>query len=403
MRRMSIKPGAGSRALAVVCLLAGLVVTSCQKEKIGNVKSATPSKNKYQIVSGTFDASGANTAITAFYQKVKTLRSGTSAESISADDALFLIEGTYNKYVAERQFNCDVVPYEFSVRVPVQSDGALNMKDVSNAFYTIRDLLLARKNELGGSQVAVESFDLDIAERPTGLNDQLVLHGITIFKRPNPGFPIDMTQWCNDNFHEEPTHVWSSLTESTYVMGWSQTGQAKIDHTTKHLVPGSENSSLPGAASSLRAKGVGNYQQFYCKSMVCGYFVNVSHTQDFYMGNPGSLPNEYVNLGIPDYDNVGTWTTDKVYKNQWQDPYDTYKHWLTTGMMNYYLVGIPAIIQAQVVPGKTFANFHVWTNSSLTPPSIPWYSAGHWYRIYSGDFVPTPGADCTGKTELGYL
>jgi hypothetical protein len=72
-------------------------------------------------------------------------------------------------------------------------------------------------------------------------------------------------------------------------------------------------------------------------------------------------------------------------------------------MMNYYLAGIPGIITAHIVPGKTFANFHVTTNTALQPVSVPYDIPAHWYRIYSGDFIATPGGDCTGKFELGYL
>jgi hypothetical protein len=393
------------QTLAQLGLAAGLLVlafTSCKPED--KTKTA-PAKRDYQLTSGTtINAIQVDADIKSFYQKMKNLQSGTSTENITVDNALFLIEGTYNKYVAERQFNCDVIPYEFTVKVPANSDGTLNMKKVSEAFYTIKSTMLAKKNALGGSTIGVETFDMTIAERPTGVDGQGYANFgvITIFKRPNPGFPIDMTQWCNDNFHEAADHVWKAGTQSdpTMIPGLDMNGQATIDHANKILVPGSTNNTLPGAASSLRAKGVGNYQGFYCKSMMCGYFVNLDSVQDYYIAPAGATPCQYFAMGIPDYTNVGTWKT-KAYNTGVSDPYHVYKLWLTTPMMNYYLAGIPAIITAHIAPGKTFANFHVYTNTA--DPGGSYNYPAHWYRIYSGDFVATPGGDCTGKLELGYL
>jgi hypothetical protein len=375
--------------------------TSCKPED--KTKTA-PAKRHYQLTSGTtIDAVQVDADIKSFYQKMKNLQTGTSTENITVDNALFLIEGTYNKYVAERQFNCDVIPYEFTVKVPANSDGTLNMKKVSEAFYTIKSSMLAKKNALGGSTIGVETFDMTVAERPTGVDGQGYANFgvITIFKRPNPGFPIDMTQWCNDNFHEAAGHIWQAATESTAILGWPQEGQGEINHTTKQLIPGSQNNNLPGAASSLRAKGVGSYQGFYCKSMMCGYFVNLDSVQAFYTTPTGASSNQYVSMGIPDYSNAASWKTDKVYNTPSDDPYDVYKRWLTTPMMNFYLSNIPGIISASVMPGKTFANFHIWTNDGSTPYN--YHTRGHHYRIYSGDFIATPGGDCTGKLELGYL
>lgn len=383
--------------------LLALAFTSCKPED--KTKTA-PAKKEYQLISGsTINATQVNTDIKNFYQKMKNLQSGASTENITVDNALFLIEGTYNKYVAERQFNCDVIPYEFTVKVPANSDGTLNMKKVSEAFYSIKAKMLAKKNELGGNTIGVETFDMTVAEKPTGVDGLGYANFgvLTIFKRPNPGFPIDMTQWCNDNFHEVDDHVWQAGTSSIPVVpGASTNGQATIDHANKILVPGSLNNTLPGAASSLRAKGVGNYQGFYCKSMMCGYFVNLDSVQDYYIVPAGATPCQYVALGIPDYDNVGTWKTN-LYKTESADPNKVYKRWLTTPMMNYYLAGIPAIITAHIVPGKTFANFHVFTNTAFQPSNVPYNIPAHNYKIYSGDFVATPGGDCTGKLELGYL
>jgi hypothetical protein len=389
--------------MALAAGLLSLAFTSCKPED--KTKTA-PAKRDYQLTSGTtINATQVDADIKSFYQKMKNLQSSTSTENITVDDALFLIEGTYNKYVAERQFNCDVIPYEFTVKVPANSDGTLNMKKVSEAFYTIKSNMLAKKNALGGSTIGVETFDMTVAERPTGIDGQGYANFgvITIFKRPNPGFPIDMTQWCNDNFHEADDHVWSAGTQSAQIQGGVLfNGQATIDHANKILVPGSQNNTLPGAASSLRAKGVGNYQGFYCKSMMCGYFVNLDSVQDYYIAPAGAAPCQYVSMGIPSYTNVGTWKTD-VYKIEPVDPNKVYKKWLTTPMMNYYLAGIPAIITANIVPGKTFANFHVTTIiafGGITDTTDIW---AHHYKIYSGDFVATPGGDCTGKLELGYL
>jgi hypothetical protein len=396
----------GYLASGIVLIAAASIFTisSCKPED--KTKTA-PAKRDYQLTSGTtFDATRVDADIKSFYQKMKSLQGGSSTENITVDNALFLIEGTYNKYVAERQFNCDVIPYEFTVKVPANSDGTLNMKKVSEAFYTIKSNMLAKKNELGGSSIGVETFDMTVAEKPTGVDGQgyAIFGVITIFKRPNPGFPIDMTQWCNDNFHEAADHVWRAETQSdpTIIPGLETNGQATIDHANKIVVPGTIDNTFPGAASSLRAKGVGNYQGFYCKSMMCGYFVNIDFAYNYYAAPAGAASNQYVAMGVPDYTNVGTWVTNQ-YKTGAADPYNVYKKWLTTPMMNYYLAGIPAIITANIVPGKTFANFHITTNTNFQPTSVPYDIPAHWYKIYSGNFVATPGGDCTGKLELGYL
>jgi len=387
-------------ALSATTLM--LATGSCKKNTPMAETPQNQSAENASLVSGAMSDEQIDAMITQFYNDMKTLKDRSAAtDNMALPQAVLNIEAVYNKYVVVQDYTGDIATGELTFKVPAHNDGSgsVNMKDVANAFWAMKEALLAKQSSLteNGVTPTLESFDLeamtDADGNPELTDGNYTLKAFVAFARPGGGNGIDLTQ--NDIFTNAATHCWRALTSTDPLPGEAiGTGQATIDHSTKFLVPGSENYSLPSAPSALRAKGIYNFNEAYGSGII-GYAINISSVGGYppVMLTLPAMPAgtcDYVTRNVPSYDNNRVWHA-QVYNVGQVDDYDTYKHWLTTPMMNFYVAPIKNIIHLNIAPGKQFYDFHINLNIGgfdTDDNGFIYSYVDYWYYVYSCKRIP---------------
>jgi hypothetical protein len=325
-----------------------------------------------------------------FYQQMKSLRDNGIGDvsQYSINDAVFNVEGAYNYYVVQQDYNAITQPVDFEISTTANEQGNISANNVANVFWQIKSKLLETFNSIQSPDKALTTFDLEA--RTEGNNVIFSIKARFLLTRFQSNH--------NNTFAEAANHAWWIPTGSApnYAKG-----QCDIDMNTKTAQ--NVNTTVPGAAAMLRQYGIGNYNGSTVR--LSGYFVNNVTSMIWSASGPTSnVQSSYAASNIPGYSNTTIWNTYKFTNgtsSNWQfaDADMVFKDYLTTPMMNFYLQFIPGIISSNTPNGKTLNDFNItWITCLCSPTAAstgnnPWpYPALRYeyrYDITYGNYVVT--------------
>lgn len=388
-------------SLCAIVLAMSLGLFSCKKD-IQATANPAPSTPKLSVISGGSSYDGMTDAeidamVTQFHTDMNSLKDEkSSSDNITLKNAVFGVEAVYNKYDVKKAYDGSIALGEISVQLPANVDGTVNMKEVANAYWAINADLATQKDAIfteDGNTPTLEALDLEAKLDQDG-NIEVVNGNYTMLAhvafRLGGVYIRDIYHF--GQFNASPKKVWRSVSWADIQNNPQFTkGQAIIDYTTKELVPGSENNSQPAAASALRELGIQNYFTEYpmlpVSLLVTSYFTDIE-TITIYMDLNAvwhGFNIDYVIRGVPDYNNLDMWNTTKLTTPFVTEPYHTYKDWLSTPMMNYYVTYIKDYIHNNIPAGKEFSDFGIRTDyiiDNSQPDDVR-----HTYKVTSGRWV----------------
>ncbi|PZF72589.1 hypothetical protein [Taibaiella soli] len=411
------------KTLLALGLLSVASLTACTKKHDSgtNVKPKTSTARSVENDDQTL------ADIQTFYQNVKNIRDGNDPGStlISADDAEFLTEASYNYYVARNDYKYATTSVDFSITEPMSSEG-IQMKDVTDAFWQIKANLMTTYNQINFDEKGLALFDLKL----TVIDDRTISFDVyaTIKSGPEPTIPSSV---INNVYTVSgaPNHAWNAISSSDIASTAAAPGQYNIDITNKSLISGSQTygQNGPGAAEVLRKLGINNYWQGNQPAIAYGQLITYIQYKDLPSMSTTAVASpisDYVASNIPGYVNRDRWVCTKFYSIPGtyliSDADQVFKEWLTTPNMNYYLSFIPGLISngknALVMPPnsglttnsyvfcdlKIYALYPVSGGAQPANTNIynqPWLTFWHAYKmtygVITGIKLPPPGSLAT--------
>ncbi|PZF73177.1 hypothetical protein [Taibaiella soli] len=352
------------KALLALGLIAVASFTACKKDDSGSkvkppVSTARSVEDSRQLLAD----------IQTFYSNMQVIRDGKDPGSnvISFDDAEFLTEATYNYYLARNDYDYATTAVNFSIPAPV-TDGGVQMKDVTNAFWQIKDNLMKTYDQINYADKGLALFDLKL----NVVDDRNISFDVyaTIKTGPAPTIPASEIGGVKTAVGT-PNHAWNAK-NSAPLNGQGNNGQCDLDLATGTIVPGSQSSSVPSAATVLRQLGIANYWGWNPPAIKNGQLIayqqTVTKVDDLVYNLSGcvisSPVSDYNQRQIAGYMNTRIWSCEEFYTGaNIDDANKDYKSWLTTPNLNFYLGFIPTIIN------EAKGSLLMPPNSGLSPSS----------------------------------
>jgi hypothetical protein len=332
-----------------------LTFYSCKKER-----QLQKNTNNYQQPQALEDGDlELGERIESFYATMQDLEPGSasSQDSIDVDSAEFLIEATYNYYCARINYEAELEHVQFELTKPLQGANQLNMKDAADAFWQIKQELIAVYNNIDYDDKTLSLFDLEVE-----VVDDHVRFVIEADITKSIGFTESTTTDANGDkvINQSSDHVWGTIDHSNM----SNIDAQGTISTSPSVNVSPSSGQNPGALATLKKYGIFNYLIKYNQSttpIVLNVNIQNGWTIDPWSGGsqiPTASSSQYLTMGLTGYNpsgfglnayNGSMWIAWQNYGStgaSLTDPEILYKEWLTTPMMNFYLKYLPDILQA---------------------------------------------------------
>lgn len=357
-----------------------------------------------------------------FYSRMQTLQRSqpnrtaktTDNVYISVDSAEFLIEATYNYYVAGNEDDSSIVYYNgFSFPITIANDSILSETEVAAYMQQIKDSMMAVYDTISYSNKRLALFDLEI-DHTTGTFTGSINVDYSFIILPNPkptstSIPGNQTvAWATFSsdcgrtpyYTMFPSKYGIGATGSIYRNGYHW-GTAVInfsDSPWTSPVPAvtSLNCNNPGAAVTLRNYGINNYKATYGYPTPGKLLVNIRGGSPYGISSGGAsfYYNTIHRYGVTTSEPWGFNPADQffVYAQNVSGQQSTagknfYTHWLNVDMMNYFLGVIPGKIDAHhtsFAPASELYDFQITMYEHYDLSSNMW-TMYHNYHYYFAD------------------
>jgi len=380
------------RATYVTSTLAILSLAACKKEQQQAPAPAAVKKSEVKEL----DPKETTQRIEDFYKNMQNVRDHKGDPSViySVDDAVFLVEGAYNYRAVSADPESSIQYVDFNIDIPL-SGGNLLAQGVSDAMWKIKQRLMDVYEPIAYENKALTFFDLEGS-----------IVGTKVVFSVHAGISkaaLDYFGAGPRSFTAAPNHGWFN----------SSMDQCDIDIPNRSLINSTYNGSLPGSTTVLAEYGNSNYFRIQppISALQPGYLVNIKSAE----ATPADVPGAQTDYSV--YDGYGhnndIWNAYVFYPYPGAsypvDPYEVFKEFITTPMMNFYLDHIPDVINRTVPPNHMYAgtlkikSIERPGTGNLVPqpdPTLPGYNpwtsypaAKVWEHVYSvsyGEYVICP-------------
>lgn len=316
---MKLKINVATTCFLLFCLLSGKFI-SCKKIETTAKKkynASAMSDNPWELEDDQLEID-----IISFYGRMQELIEDSTAEDIAPALAEAWTETTFNYYAVTNGWDSPTEKHTFNKPVALNGSGNIDMDDLSDVFWEIRDELLSHYNGMTSSTKELCFFDLEVVVAGAGVSFNVTAYFLTDY----------YNNWnCSMSFANDygSDYAFSALLPL---------GQSPDINDVSSPTPD------PGAASLLRNYAL--YNLSACSPASCGTWSGVTT----YTYNSANLVTssscQYHDDGIPGYENnLDKWETIVFTDNSTScnsiDADDNKKKFLTSQMMDYYLEFVP--------------------------------------------------------------